>query len=1162
MKFYQGSDGGSGGPNLSGTSPSTMGGGSGLGGGGGIAQQPDLGKTNIDLTNPGSIIGALGSLGGMVGGLGIPGVATVGGVLGAGITGAENVAGGVGDIGFGGVGVKQAVGVAGDIAAAPGKYIRSEVGKSRASQYQSGHGIGGIGDIIAAAFATQGPEASALPADLQYKLDGGASLDEVAAELEKRNASFENEPLWNTLDSIALDPMNLVFGGIGKVGGLGKSAAEAMAMGRKLNAPEAFMGSMYRAATVGLPRAAEVGIVKALGPATTGAARALPEALPLAQRLGGFGADFGTQAQEYLGIANAQHLMAATADLSFSDAAAQTMLMMERGVAADVMESAWKNQLLLGKTEIENKVADLVSATMPTPTSINPAEIATETVAMLKQTFGVSDKIARQSLKGTKLHEVVQEWQAAYEMRYGAAVKDAVGLKALGNVPGVIDATKLTLVAPGTVWQQRAEKWAAELRALAAGDTAPAKKASAAIERFNAEHPPTGDLHQLDAFLGASKEAPIVTGDVASKMKEILGTNAELASQIAKDAKKSVGRLTAEDVAKYLDDHMETFPRLLEDAVTGKHALPAAVQAFKAKWGTTGYQLAMEPTNLTLTREVDGVTQLVRPWVPLASGAVDVVQRNPLGKVYEGLFGGIRQSRIISEADTRLYQSLAKRGVSRAEAHAIMHDVLTKANEANRLGMASTPRAVWHHYEEIFTNVLGAGWKAKGIDPVFEMNHALMGNVGTVGLTQKATGAAKTALSGFNNIGVEIAENIYPNLKFKLNPMFWAQEVIESPFWNLMRGINPWSKGSVSPEVQALTDALAKHDVARNVFEGALLTEVTGAIATSRAFGEGSKFGNAIRGLVDKVAPGLRTGGFGGFKSDQEMLQIAHLLPEDFKAAVLEVSPASWAAWEEKINPVTHLPFGKDAKAITEAFAKERLDLASGQKGLQFQLDAIKAEDIARVARGEKPLLATAEDQTVWQAFTYALRKSSLEAYKTHFFNPSRGALERTLNHPYLGLYPLSYMWGKVVPEFARFLFLKPFGRDVPFMGYSAATKVQQALLEQMQDPEFAAAMKKNAGAIYLIQLLLPATPTDIPVNSPAWMRHLAVANVGGKKYNPTNEINTGIQHIGVMNLPGTVSSALGGDLGGAVGGLQSALGGITDMLDQAAQNYDGNLGR
>jgi hypothetical protein len=164
-------------------------------------------------------------------------------------------------------------------------------------------------------------------------------------------------------------------------------------------------------------------------------------------------------------------------------------------------------------------------------------------------------------------------------------------------------------------------------------------------------------------------------------------------------------------------------------------------------------------------------------------------------------------------------------------------------------------------------------------------------------------------------------------------------------------------------------------------------------------------------------------------------------------------------------------------------------------------------------------------------------------------------------------------MWGKVVPEFARFLFLKPFGRDMPFVGYSAATKVQQALLVQMQDPQFAQAVKKNAGMIYLIQLLLPATPTNIPVNSPAWARHLANANTAGKSYNPTNEINTGIQHIGVMNLPSTLSSAVGGDLGGVVNGLtgaagitkgweQNALSSIQDTLDNAAQTYDGNFGK
>jgi hypothetical protein len=152
-------------------------------------------------------------------------------------------------------------------------------------------------------------------------------------------------------------------------------------------------------------------------------------------------------------------------------------------------------------------------------------------------------------------------------------------------------------------------------------------------------------------------------------------------------------------------------------------------------------------------------------------------------------------------------------------------------------------------------------------------------------------------------------------------------------------------------------------------------------------------------------------------------------------------------------------------------------------------------------------------------------------------------------------------MWGKVVPEFARFLFVHPFGLDAPLLGYDAAQHVQQTLAVQMQDPEFAKQVGDNAGLIYFVQLMLPATPTDVPVNAPAWARHLVGAEPAppgykksvflGKKYNPMTEASDTLQHIGVMNIVNTWKP-LGSILG-------SVTGSITDQLDNAAALYDNN---
>ena len=91
-------------------------------------------------------------------------------------------------------------------------------------------------------------------------------------------------------------------------------------------------------------------------------------------------------------------------------------------------------------------------------------------------------------------------------------------------------------------------------------------------------------------------------------------------------------------------------------------------------------------------------------------------------------------------------------------------------------------------------------------------------------------------------------------------------------------------------------------------------------------------------------------------------------------------------------------------------------------------------------------------------------------------------------------------MYGKVLPEFARFLLKRPFGLDAPLAGANAVQRVQQSLLAaRVTDPEFDTFLNDHKDAIYLIEVLLPGTPTNIPVNAPAWARHIVEDSAAGR---------------------------------------------------------------
>ena len=66
--------------------------------------------------------------------------------------------------------------------------------------------------------------------------------------------------------------------------------------------------------------------------------------------------------------------------------------------------------------------------------------------------------------------------------------------------------------------------------------------------------------------------------------------------------------------------------------------------------------------------------------------------------------------------------------------------------------------------------------------------YAAEGDLAKVGVTSKFTGKMKGSNKAFGAFFTQWADKIYPGIKFKLSPIFGMQEVIESKWWNIMRG--------------------------------------------------------------------------------------------------------------------------------------------------------------------------------------------------------------------------------------------------------------------------------------------------------------------------------------------------------------------------------------
>jgi hypothetical protein len=129
-----------------------------------------------------------------------------------------------------------------------------------------------------------------------------------------------------------------------------------------------------------------------------------------------------------------------------------------------------------------------------------------------------------------------------------------------------------------------------------------------------------------------------------------------------------------------------------------------------------------------------------------------------------------------------------------------------------------------------------------------------------------------------------------------------------------------------------------------------------------------------------------------------------------------------------------------------------------------------------------------ADEQRIWGAGRAAVKAGEEQAHSTHYYRRGRTWTERSINHPYLGLYPASYMWGKVLPEMARFLLKKPFGLDAPLGGLALATNVYNSVaLQATSDTDLHDFIDSNPALVRMLNLLVPGQPWDIPINMPLW---------------------------------------------------------------------------
>ena len=178
------------------------------------------------------------------------------------------------------------------------------------------------------------------------------------------------------------------------------------------------------------------------------------------------------------------------------------------------------------------------------------------------------------------------------------------------------------------------------------------------------------------------------------------------------------------------------------------------------------------------------------------------------------------------------------------------------------------------------------------------------------------------------------------------------------------------------------------------------------------------------------------------------------------------------------------------------------------------------------------------EEETLWNAIAHGIDGAMYNADKTHFFKTDRNLLERSINHPVLAFYPASYMFNKVLPEYARFLYLSPknsaarlflkpyqyivhaatggkftpqmWGEFAPLVGWNAMMKVRMSLGDQFGTDRPA---NLNPIANLFTNTIVPGFPWDITVSlsSPVIT---AMEAIGSGTLDPFDVIRSGKEQL------------------------------------------------
>jgi hypothetical protein len=576
----------------------------------------------------------------------------------------------------------------------------------------------------------------------------------------------------------------------------------------------------------------------------------------------------------------------------------------------------------------------------------------------------------------------------------------------------------------------------------------------------------------------------------------------------------------ADDFFKYINENKGNFVRGITD--DDKIELTEQALKYQDEARAVGYDLGIAPEEgvigrvMTLTDRI-GREYQARSFAPFADlvdtaftdpsslgKATLTYKRNPIQAALNYTFSPRYGSVIAEKVRNKYVIESTKIGMTTREANETLRALRNLSDELKILprGLAFELGSV----ERIINSSLSKEAilrisKKSGVNEtkVWEVVfsnifRAYNGDLSDIGILPKFTSWVKMSVPKISIV----SDNVYPRLRFGIGaPQFrYIQENIEPVFFRFTSGagvreqrIAGLSKNDI--RTRAIIGEFADHS---QVGDAQTAFMQAGNYAAIRIANKEPDVMNAL-GQLAKGQAGVKEV---GFEIREKILQV-----DKRKRKALEAIISKGMA--RRFHSVLNEEAPDVVASVGKFFDTTDPEEIAYRIGLDFisRTDPVAMQSLMSVGV-EKGLitLKTAEERRLYQNVVEAARKAAADegqrARRAIYFDPNRPWWERSLNHPLLGIYPLSYMVGKVIPEFVRLMVKTPFpgrlGGDRLFGGVEALRYVSESVIAaEKYDPEFRSWIEDNPEAWVLLQWLVPYTPDNIGFGFSATVRRYAI---------------------------------------------------------------------